>query len=121
MGSPRKRDPQRLITYIEKFMEYKTRPKIEECHHYLDRFTTLEHFEADIFQCEICETIILNRKDKGIMSWLRCHDCDRYFNAKEELDWKDRDGRISCELCVEDEEALTSAEYDELQETDAKS
>ena len=55
------------------------------------------------------------------MSWLRCHDCDRYFNAKEELDWKDRDGRISCELCDDDEEALTSAEYDELQGTDAKS
>lgn len=47
------------------------------------------------------------------MSWLRCDDCDRYFNAKEELDWKDRDGRISCEHCIEDEEALTMAENEE--------
>ena len=47
------------------------------------------------------------------MSWLRCNDCDRYFNAKEELDWKDRDGRISCEHCIEDEEALTMAEAEE--------
>jgi len=47
------------------------------------------------------------------MSWLRCNDCDRYFNAKEELDWKDRDSRISCEHCIEDEEALTMAEAEE--------
>jgi len=47
------------------------------------------------------------------LSWLRCNDCDRYFNAKEELDWKDRDGRISCENCLEDEEALTMAEAEE--------
>ena len=47
------------------------------------------------------------------MSWLRCNDCDRYFNAKEELEWKDRDGRISCEHCIEDEEALTMAEAEE--------
>ena len=50
------------------------------------------------------------------MSWLRCNDCDRYFNAKEELDWKDRDGRISCEHCIEDEEALTMAEAEALDE-----
>ena len=121
MGSPRKRDPQRLITYIEKFMEYKTRPKIEECHHYLDRFTTLEHFEADIFQCEICETIILNRKDKWIMSWLTCDDCGEFFNAKDGNEWRDNNLHITCWKCLQDEEALTSAEYDELQETDAKS
>jgi len=47
------------------------------------------------------------------LSWLRCNDCDRYFNAKEELEWKDRDGRISCEHCIEDEEALTMAEAEE--------
>lgn len=54
------------------------------------------------------------------MSWLRCNDCDRYFNAKEELDWKDRDGRISCEHCIEDEEALTMAEAEAMMEVTSK-
>ena len=51
------------------------------------------------------------------MSWLRCDDCDRYFNAREELAWKDREGRISCENCLEDEEALTMAEAEDLERT----
>ena len=54
------------------------------------------------------------------MSWLRCNDCDRYFNAKEELEWKDRDGRISCEHCIEDEEALTMAEAEAMMEVASK-
>jgi len=54
------------------------------------------------------------------LSWLRCNDCDRYFNAKEELDWKDRDGRISCEHCIEDEEALTMAEAEAMMEVTSK-
>jgi len=54
------------------------------------------------------------------MSWLRCNDCDRYFNAKEELEWKDRDGRISCEHCIEDEEALTMAEAEAMMEVTSK-
>jgi len=54
------------------------------------------------------------------LSWLRCNDCDRYFNAKEELDWKDRDGRISCENCLEDEEALTMAEAEAMMEVASK-
>ena len=54
------------------------------------------------------------------MSWLRCNDCDRYFNAKEELEWKDRDGRISCEHCIEDEEALTMSEAEAMMEVTSK-
>jgi len=71
MGKRSKRDPKVLIAYIENFLEYKTRPKIDafgisaECHHYLDQFTTLEHFDTDIFQCEICETLILNNGFRG--------------------------------------------------------
>ena len=58
------------------------------------------------------------------MSWLKCDECEDIFNAKEELDWKDDNGHITCESCLEcyndqepcgpdnfldDEEALASA------------
>ena len=49
------------------------------------------------------------------MSWLRCDDCWRYFNAKEELNWRDLGGSISCEHCLEDEEALTMAEAEDME------
>ena len=63
------------------------------------------------------------------MSWLTCDDCGEFFNAKDGNEWRadlgnewiDNNLHITCWKCLQDEEALTSAEYDELQETDAKS
>ena len=55
------------------------------------------------------------------MSWLHCDDCGDLFNAKDGNEWRDYNLHITCWNCLQDEEALTSAEYDALeQETDAK-
>lgn len=58
------------------------------------------------------------------MSWLKCDECESIFNAKEQLDWADDNGHITCQHCLErlqdqepcgpdnfmdDEEALASA------------
>ena len=44
------------------------------------------------------------------MSWLRCDDCDDYFDAKDGNEWRDLGGSITCWNCLQDEEALTMAE-----------
>ena len=60
--------------------------------------------------------------ERNKMSWLRCDECDDIFNAKEELDWKDDNGHITCMGCLEryddvepdhedDGEALASAGF----------
>ena len=47
------------------------------------------------------------------MSWLRCDDCDDYFDAKDGNEWRDLGGSITCWNCLQDEEALTMAENEE--------
>ena len=49
------------------------------------------------------------------MSWLHCDDCGDLFNAKDGNEWRDYNLHITCWNCLQDEEALTSAEYDELE------
>ena len=39
------------------------------------------------------------------MSWLRCDDCDDYFDAKDGNEWRDLGGSITCWNCLQDEEA----------------
>ena len=58
------------------------------------------------------------------MSWLQCDECDGLFNAKQDPEWSDDNGHITCANCLErlqdqepcgpdnyldDEEALASA------------
>ena len=50
------------------------------------------------------------------MSWMRCNDCDDYFDAKDGNKWRDLGGSITCWNCLQDEEALTMAEAEALDE-----
>ena len=63
-------------------------------------------------------------EERNKMSWLQCDECDGLFNAKQDPEWSDDNGHITCAKCLErlqdqepygvdnyldDEEALASA------------
>ena len=35
------------------------------------------------------------------MSWLKCHDCQYMFQAKDGREWRDLGGSITCPECLE--------------------
>jgi hypothetical protein len=53
------------------------------------------------------------------MSWLRCFECDEYFDAKDGQEWTDLDGRVTCFKCLQDIEYNRERDKEELSQIEA--